>query len=97
MATPTPAQLAQLQRDMDRIKEKVEKFTGERGGEKLPLSAIRRSELYPVGNTNMQSRFAATTTPTKDEFDLLRKDVEQIYILLRKISNFYGTADIPKV
>lgn len=93
----SPSNIEQLFRDVDRIKEKVEKLTGERGDSAKSLSAIRRSELTPIANTDIQSSQAAGSTPTKAEFDKLQADVAAIYAILRKISNIIGTADIPKV
>lgn len=85
-----------LQRDFDRIKEKVEKFTGERGDGLKPLSAIRRSELAALASLTLQSS-QVSSTPTAAQYNALQKDVEAIFNTLKRISNVLGNADIPKV
>lgn len=88
--------LASLTREFDRIKEKVEKFTGERGADLKPLSAVRRSELAALASLTLQSDQVAST-PTAAQFNALQKDVAAIFDALKRISNVLGTADIPKV
>lgn len=92
----TPAQLAQMSRDLARIKEKVEKFTGERGDSEKTLTAIRRGELRAFATLKMNSS-TVTGAPTAADYNDLQKDVANIYQMLQRISNILGTADIPKV
>lgn len=86
----------QLQRDFDRIREKVEKLTGERGDVTKSLSAIRRSEFSPLASLTMKSAQAAAA-PTQAEFNALQTDVKNIFDALKRISNLLGNAEIPKV
>lgn len=89
-------ELARLQRDFDRIKEKVEKLTGERGDSAKTLTAIRRSEFSPLASLSLKSAQAAAA-PTQAEYNALQTDVKNIFDALKKISNLLGNADIPKV
>lgn len=86
----------QLQREFDRIKEKVEKMTGERGDAKKSLSTIRRSELNALASLSLQS-MTVSTTPTAAQYNALRTDVANIYEALQRISNLLGNATIPKI
>lgn len=88
--------LTSLQRDFDRIKEKVEKFTGERGDATKSLSAVRRSELATLASLTLQSSQVASA-PTAAQYNALQKDVAAIFNALQRISNVLGTASIPKV
>lgn len=90
------ADVAQLFRDFGRIREKVEKFTGERGDDKRPLSAVRRSEFKALASIGLQSGQVAAA-PTQADFNALQKDVANIFQALQRISNVLGNADIPKV
>ena len=90
-----PNQLSQLQRDFERIREKVEKLTGERGDASKSLAAIRRSELRTLASIAMQSN-QVTTTPTAADFNALQADVASIFDALARISNVLGNASIPK-
>lgn len=92
----TQAQLAQLNREFDRIKEKVEKFTGERGDKEKSLTAIRRGELRTLASIRMESS-TVSAAPTQADYNALQKDVANIYQALQRISNILGNADIPKV
>ena len=85
-----------LQKDFDRIKEKVEKFTGERGDALKPLSAVRRSELATLASVTLQSS-PVSGTPTAAQYNALQNDVVVIFNALKRISNVLGNADIPKV
>lgn len=87
-------QQAQLQKDFERIREKVEKLTGERGDTTKSLSAIRRSELRALPALQSQQ---VTAAPTAAEFNALQADVAAIFSALARISNALGTASIPKV
>ena len=91
-----PADIAQLFRDFSRIREKVEKFTGERGDAKLPLSAVRRSELAALASMGMMSA-QVSAAPTATDYNALQKDVANIFQALQRISNILGNANIPKV
>lgn len=87
-------QQAQLQKDFERIREKLEKLTGERGDTAKSLSAIRRSELRAL--PALQSS-QVTAAPTAAEFNALQADVAAIFAVLARMSNTLGTASIPKV
>lgn len=89
-------QLAQLQRDFDRIREKVEKLTGERGDANKTLSAVRRQELQALASLTLRSTQVAAA-PTQAEFNALQDDVKTIFDILARISNRLGNATIPKV
>ena len=86
----------QLQKDFDRIREKVEKFTGERGDANLTLSAVRRGELTTLAGMTMKSTQIGAS-PTADDYNALQADIATIFALLQRISNARGTAVIPKV
>jgi predicted transcriptional regulator len=85
-----------LQRDFDRIKEKVEKMTGERGDAKKPLATIRRVELSALASLSLKSG-TVTTTPTAAQYNALQADVANIFEALQRISNILGNATIPKI
>lgn len=85
-----------LQRDFDRIKEKVEKMTGERGDAKKPLATIRRVELSALASLSLKSG-TVTTTPTAAQYNALQSDVANIFEALQRISNILGNATIPKI
>ena len=86
----------QAQRDFERIKEKVEKLTGDRGDATKPLSAIRRTELRALASLTLRSKQVASA-PTAAEHNALQTDVKNIFDALQRISNLLGNADIPKV
>ena len=86
----------QLLKDFDRIREKVEKLTGERGDASKSLSAVRRSELRTLASIKMTSQ-QVSTTPTAAQFNALQTDVANIFEALSRISNALGNASIPKV
>lgn len=85
-----------ISKDLERLKEKVEKLTGDRGDAKKPLSAIRRSELNALASIEMLSKQVAGA-PTQAEHNALQKDVKTIFEALKRISNTLGNAEIPKV
>lgn len=87
-------QQAQLQKDFERIREKLEKLTGERGDATKSLSAVRRQELRAM--PALQSAPVAAA-PTAAEFNALQADVAAIFNALARISNALGTTSIPKV
>lgn len=88
--------LTSLVREFDRIKEKVEKFTGERGDAAKSLTAIRRTELRALASLTLQSG-QVSAAPTAAQHNALQKDVKNIFDALQRISNLLGNADIPKV
>jgi hypothetical protein len=92
----TPANLEQIFRDFDRIREKVEKFTGERGDATKSLSALRRGELAKLASLKLNSSQVAAA-PTQAEFNALQKDVSLIFNILARLANTDGQTDIPKV
>lgn len=80
-------------RDIDRIRESLETLTGERGDTKKPKSAVRRSELAPLGSLTMKSA-QVTAAPTQADFNNLQTDVKNIFDALKRISNVLGNANI---
>ena len=84
----------QLPKDFARIREKVEKLTGERGDNTKALSAVRRTELRAIAP--LQSA-QVTAAPTMAQYNALQADVAAIHALLTRISNQFGTAEIPMV
>lgn len=97
-ALPTrgQAQASQLFRDFDRIREKVEKLTGERGDTAKTLSAVRRGELRALASLSLKSN-QVTASPTAADFNALQADVANLFDALSRISNLLGNASIPKV
>lgn len=91
-----PNKAAQLGKDFDRIREKVEKLTGERGDANKTLSAVRRGELTALASLTMQSS-PASGTVTAAQYNALQNDVANIFDALALISNRLGNAVIPKV
>lgn len=89
-------QLTQLGKDFDRIREKVEKMTGERGDETKSLSTIRRTELRALASLTLQSS-QVSASPTQAEHNALQKDVANIFDALKRISNALNNAVIPKI
>lgn len=89
-------QATQLSRDFERIREKVEKLTGERGDTAKTLSAVRRGELRALASLDMRSA-QVTASPTAADFNALQADVANLFDALSRISNLLGNASIPKV
>ena len=85
-----------LSRDMQRMRESLEKLTGERGDATKPLSAVRRSELRALASLTLKSA-QVTSSPTQADFNALQADVANIFNALARISNVLGNATIPKV
>ena len=85
---------AQIQRDLARMRETVEKLSGERGDSLKPNSAIRRTELRALASMSMRSK-QVTAAPTAAEYNALQADVAAIYNALSRISNRLGNADVP--
>ena len=80
----------------DRIREKVEKLTGERGDASKSLAAVRRGELRTLASLDLKSK-QITSTPTQADYNALQADVSTIFNALSRISNALGTAKIPRV
>lgn len=86
----------QTLKDFQRIREKVEKLTGERGDATRPLSAVRRQELRALASLTLRSD-QVTAAPTQADFNALQADVALIFKALQRIANIDGTTEIPKV
>ena len=84
----------QMERELARIREKVEILTGERGPAQKAMSAIRRGELQPLASIALQSAQVAAA-PTQDEFNALQADVQTIATALTGLSNLFGNAKLP--
>lgn len=82
--------------DLERIKEKLEKMTGERGDATKSLSSVRRGELVKVAEYNVVSK-KLTSAPTADDFNNLRQDLMSVIQMLGTLGNKYGSLVIPKV
>jgi len=80
----------------ERIREKVEKLTGERGDASKSLAAVRRGELRTLASLTLKSSQIAST-PTQADYNALQADVATIFNALSRISNALGTAKIPRV
>jgi len=85
---------AQAARDLARLRESLERLTGDRG--EKSQSAVRRSELQPLASMTLQSG-QVTAAPTQAEYNELQTDVKNIFDALKRISNLLGTASISKV
>jgi len=90
------AQARKLMSDFERIREKVEKLTGERGDADKSLSAVRRGELQALASIKLKST-QVTAAPTQAQFNALQSDVATISAALKRISNLLGNATIPEV
>jgi predicted nucleic acid-binding Zn-ribbon protein len=84
-----------LSRDLQRIRESIEKLTGERGDATKSQSAVRRSELRVLASLSLQSKQVAAA-PTQADFNALQSDVDNIFKTLQRISNILGNATLPK-
>lgn len=80
----------------ERIREKVEKLTGERGDASKSLAAVRRGELRTLASLSLKSS-QITSTPTQADYNALQADVAMIFNALSRISNTLGNAKIPRV
>lgn len=85
---------AQIQRDLARMRETIEKLSGERGDSLKSNSAIRRMELRALAGMKMRSK-PVTAAPTAADYNALQADVAAIYNALSRISNRLGNADVP--
>lgn len=81
----------QIQKEFDRVKEKVEKLTGERGDSTRSLAAVRRSDLRTLASVELQSG-QVSAAPTQADFNALQRDVATLYAAIKRISNVLGTA-----
>lgn len=84
----------QIQRDLARMRETIEKLSGERGDSLKSNSAIRRMELRALAGMKMRSK-QVTAAPTAADYNALQADVAAIYNALSRISNRLGNADVP--
>ena len=84
----------QIQRDLARMRETIEKLSGERGDSLKSNSAIRRMELRALASMQMRSK-QVTAAPTAADYNALQADVAAIYNALSRISNRLGNADVP--
>lgn len=80
----------------ERIREKVEKLTGERGDASKSLAAVRRGELRTLASLDLKSK-QISASPTQADYNALQADVATIFNALSRISNALGTAKIPRV
>lgn len=80
----------------ERIREKVEKLTGERGDVSKSLAAVRRGELRTLASLSLKSK-QISGSPSADDYNALQADVATIFNALSRISNALGTAKIPRV
>lgn len=80
----------------ERIREKVEKLTGERGDASKSLAAVRRGELRTLASLSLKSS-QISASPTQADYNALQADVATIFNALSRISNALGTAKIPRV
>lgn len=80
----------------ERIREKVEKLTGERGDASKSLAAVRRGELRTLASLDLKSK-QITGSPTTADYNALQADVATIFNALSRISNALGNARIPRV
>lgn len=76
-----------LNAELGRIKETVEKLNGERGANR----AVKQSDLKAAMSYGMKSPVTPTGVAATD-YAALREDIAKLYELLTKISNLYGTA-----
>ena len=84
----------QIQRDLARMRETIEKLSGKRGDSLKSNSAIRRMELRALASMQMRSK-QVTASPTAADYNALQEDVASIYNALSRISNRLGNADVP--
>jgi len=80
-----------MMREFQRVREKVELLTGDRGATKSPLASVRREDFVPIASlaSSMQSA-QVTSAPTAADFNALQKDVAALYGALVQVSNLLG-------
>ena len=85
----------QAERDIQQLKETVEKMAGMRGDATKSQSAVRRSELRPLASLTLASK-QVTAAPTQADYNALQSDVNNIFKTLQRISNILGNATLPE-
>lgn len=85
----------QADRDLQQLKETVERISGQRGDATKSASAVRRSELRPLASLTMRSK-QITAAPTQADYNALQADVGNIFRALQRISNILGNATLPE-
>lgn len=80
--------IKQLGNDLARLRQDVEQLDGRRGGNR----ALRQTDFAALASYGPKSPAIATGTLATD-YAALREDILQLYKLLAKLSNLYGTAD----
>lgn len=85
----------QSERDLQQVRETVEKLSGQRGDASKSLSAVRRSELRALASLSLKSS-QVTAAPTQANFNALQADVSNIFKTLQRISNILGNATLPE-
>jgi ElaB/YqjD/DUF883 family membrane-anchored ribosome-binding protein len=85
----------QAERDIQQLKETVEKLVGMRGDATKSQSAVRRSELRALASLTLASK-QATAAPTQADYNALQSDVNNIFKTLQRISNILGNATLPE-
>lgn len=85
---PVDRQTAQIRRDFDQIKEKVETLTGTRGAK--GNSAVLRQDLSRLTEIGELSSKKVAAAPTMDDFNALVDDVHSIHRQLAAISRAIG-------
>ncbi|MGL4271488.1 MAG: hypothetical protein ACRCTO_04285 [Pseudomonas paracarnis] len=86
---------SQADRDIQQLKETVEKLVGMRGDATKSQSAVRRSELRALASLKLKSA-QVTAAPTQADFNALQTDVSNIFKALQRISNILGNANLPE-
>jgi ElaB/YqjD/DUF883 family membrane-anchored ribosome-binding protein len=86
---------SQADRDIQQLKETVEKLVGMRGDATKSQSAVRRSELRALASLKLKST-QVTAAPTQADFNALQTDVSNIFKALQRISNILGNATLPE-
>ena len=81
-----------MMREFQRVREKVELLTGDRGATKSPLASVRREDFVPIASlaSSMQSTQVTSAAPTASDFNALQKDVAALYGALVQVSNLLG-------
>ena len=80
---------AQVQKEFERVKEKVERLTGERGDATRSAAAVRRSDLRTLASVELQSG-QVSAAPTQADFNALQRDVATIFAAIKRIANVLG-------
>lgn len=81
----------QVRKEFDRVKEKVEKLTGERGDATKSQAAVTRANLRTLASIEMLSA-QVSAAPTQAEHNALQRDVATLFDALKRISNVNGTS-----